>query len=113
MPLISLDAWKQFISEHPVAHLLQTAEWGELKSAFGWDAVHMLCDGHGVPVLFRRLPLGLSVAYIPKPVTDILGNGSPRFWQELVGLCWSRGAVFLKVEPDAWESANSGQEVVP
>jgi len=22
-------------------HILQTPEWGELKSAFGWDAVHV------------------------------------------------------------------------
>ncbi len=113
MPIISLDDWKQFISEHPAAHVLQTAEWGELKSAFGWDAVRMLCDGSGVQVLFRRLPLGFSVAYIPKPVMDILRDGSSRFWQELVGLCWSRGAVFLKIEPDAWETTEATQEAAP
>ncbi len=111
MPEISRNDWTQFIREHPAAHLLQTAEWGDLKTAFGWDATHVLCDGAGVQVLFRRLPLGLSVAYIPKPVTDILTQGSARFWQELVGLCWSRGAVFLKVEPDVWENKDvAGQQ---
>src|SRR5512143_3229149 len=107
MPAISRNDWKQFVDEHPQAHLLQTPEWGDLKSAFGWDAVRVLCDGIGAQVLFRRLPLGFSIAYIPRPVTDLISNGSTGFWRELVGLCWSRGAVFLKIEPDEWELPDS------
>ncbi len=111
MPEISRNDWKHFISKHPTAHLLQTAEWGDLKSGFGWHAARLLCGGIGVQVLFRRLPLGFSVAYIPKPVTDMLAAASSEFWRELVGLCWSRGAVFLKIEPDAWEQAGDASKL--
>jgi len=104
MPETSRNDWKQFIDQHPDAHLLQTAEWGDLKAGFGWAALRLMCDGIGVQVLFRRLPLGLSVAYIPKPTSNLISEASSLFWQELVGLCWSKGAVFLKIEPDEWQT---------
>ncbi len=42
MPIVSLSDWNQFLSDHPNAHLLQTGEWGELKSAFGWKPVRIV-----------------------------------------------------------------------
>ena len=42
MPEISDPEWKEFLAAHPEAHLLQSSEWGELKSAFGWDAVRVV-----------------------------------------------------------------------
>jgi lipid II:glycine glycyltransferase (peptidoglycan interpeptide bridge formation enzyme) len=79
------------------SHLLQTPQWGALKSEFGWAAEAL---PGGLLVLFRGLPLGFSVAYVPKasPQAD---------WAaclpDLDGRCRRRRAVFLKVEPDAWE----------
>ena len=67
MPEVSLTAWNSYLENHPDAHLLQTGAWGALKSAFGWDPVRLILDnGPGVQVLFRRLPLGLTLAYLPK-----------------------------------------------
>ena len=109
MPQLSLTDWKQFIALHPGAHLLQTAEWGELKSAFGWDAVRIACEGLGAQVLFRRLPAGFSVAYIPKPCFDV-ATAPSIFWQEVVRLCRQRHAVFLKVEPDEWGNSESAYQ---
>ncbi len=106
MPEVSLAAWKDFLANHPHAHLLQTAEWGELKSEFGWEAIRIVSeDGIGAQILFRKLRAGLSLAYIPKgPVVE----QSPRrtgegFWAEVDALCRRRRAVLCKVEPDAWE----------
>jgi peptidoglycan pentaglycine glycine transferase (the first glycine) len=104
MPEISFSDWKEFLKNHPSAHLLQSGEWGELKSAFGWNAVRLTRDGMGAQILFRRLPLGLTFAYIPKgPVGIPLKGTNKRFWVELDTLCQKKHAVLLKMEPDGWE----------
>ncbi|HEX8992431.1 MAG TPA: peptidoglycan bridge formation glycyltransferase FemA/FemB family protein [Anaerolineales bacterium] len=103
MPEVSLNEWKEFIKAHAGAHVLQTAEWGGLKSAFGWQPVRLICEGAGAQVLFRKLPFGVTIAYVAKPVSDLISaESSPQLWQELVGLCKRQHAVFLKVEPDQW-----------
>jgi len=102
MPEISLSEWNNFLTKHPAAHLLQSGEWGQLKSAFGWEAVYIVEGGTGAQILFRRLPLGFTCAYLPKgPVTA--STPVPAFWSALDLACQSRHAVFLKVEPDGWE----------
>ena len=58
--------WDVFLARHPEAHILQTREWGELKSRFGWQAHPVIESEAGALVLLRRLPLGLSLAYIPR-----------------------------------------------
>ncbi len=104
MPEISGSEWTDFLNKHPQAHLLQSAEWGELKSAFGWEPVHIVEGDTGAQVLFRRIPLGLTFGYLPKgPLTT--SKPSKSFWTEVDHSCRKRRAVFLKVEPDGWEEA--------
>ncbi len=102
---VTLAAWNEFLDAHPHAHLLQTGLWGELKSAFGWQAVRLIAGECGAQVLFRRLPLGFTVAYLPKgPVSSEQHAGvHESFLDELDALCRKKKAVFLKIEPDAWE----------
>jgi len=96
-------AWDEFILRHPEAHILQSSAWGELKSHFGWTYKRILVGETGAQVLFRRLPLGLTVAYIPKgPVGADWGD----LLAEVDQVCRSQRAIFLKVEPDAWEPAS-------
>lgn len=103
MPVVSSAEWTQFLQNFPDAHLLQTGEWGELKSSFGWEAVRVIAaerDG-GVQLLFRKLPLGYHIGYLPKgPV------GSPEsieLWHEVFEICLKRRALFLKIELDLWD----------
>ncbi|MBV6394876.1 MAG: hypothetical protein HFACDABA_00446 [Anaerolineales bacterium] len=104
MPQVSLTDWNHFLQSHPHAHVLQTGEWGELKGGFGWDAVRLVSGGAGIQILFRKLPLGFTVAYAPKPVTsDQLSVISTEFWKEINSVCKKRRAIFLKIEPDFWE----------
>jgi peptidoglycan pentaglycine glycine transferase (the first glycine) len=104
MPEISFSDWSEFLKDHPDAHILQSGEWGELKSAFGWDAVRVVEGGIGAQILFRRLPLGLTFAYIPKgPVGASSDNSNKKFWLEVDSLCQKKHAVFLKMERDGWE----------
>lgn len=100
MTIVNADKWNQFLNQFPESHILQTSEWGELKSGFSWEPARLVHDQTGAQVLFRKLPLGFHIAYIPKgPV----GRDWQRLWSEIDRLCLSKKAVFLKVEPDEWE----------
>ena len=101
MPIVSLSDWNQFLSIHPNAHLLQTSEWGELKSAFGWKPVRVVNGDVGAQILFRKLPLGLTIGYIPK---GPIGKGDSEFWLEIDNVCRQNRAVFYKWEIDAWDA---------
>jgi peptidoglycan pentaglycine glycine transferase (the first glycine) len=100
MTLLDRAAWDQFTATKPHAHLLQMSAWGELKAAFGWQPESILVGDTGAQILFRRLPLGFSIAYIPK---GPLGLDWKALWPEVDRLCRKRGAIVLKVEPDCWE----------
>ncbi len=96
---ISSTQWKDFLQLHPEAHLLQTIEWGDLKSHFGWKAVRIINGQSGAQILFRQLPGGFSIAYIPK---GPLGYDLELF-EEIDQVCRSNKSIFLKVEPNEWE----------
>ena len=102
MPGVSLVEWKEFIKGHPNAHILQAGEWGELKEGFGWEPVRFISGEAGAQILFRRLPLGLTIAYIPKgPVpAGRLGDG---FFAEIDAICRQHHAIFCKIEIDSWD----------
>ena len=83
---------------------MQTGEWGELKSAFGWEAVRAINGNVGAEILFRKLPLGFTIAYIPKLAFDNQSFVfSQEFWKEVDAVCKKRQAILLKIEPDTWQ----------
>jgi peptidoglycan pentaglycine glycine transferase (the first glycine) len=101
MPIIPAAEFDIFLDRYPSAHLLQTSGWGALKSAYGWEPNYLQNDTAGAQVLFRRLPLGFTFGYIPKgPV----GTNWQTLWPEIDRLCKRKRAIFLKVEPDRWDS---------
>jgi peptidoglycan pentaglycine glycine transferase (the first glycine) len=103
MPIVSLIEWNQYLQSHPNAHLLQTGEWGELKSGFGWEPVRIISGEVGVQILFRKLPLGFSIGYMPKPIfNELFLENSNSFWQEVDSVSKRLRAIFLKIEPDSW-----------
>lgn len=113
MPIVSQTAWNQFLSKNPNAHLLQTGEWGEVKSAFGWKPVRLVGGEEGVQILFRRLPLGFTVGYIPKfPVHSGEFTFSQELWREIDSVCKRHRAIFLKLEPDLWQDDQSKQWLI-
>jgi peptidoglycan pentaglycine glycine transferase (the first glycine) len=102
---LPLKDWNDYLTRHPEAHILQAGEWGVLKSAFGWQVLRLVNDGVGVQLLFRRLPLGFSLAYIPRPMTAIFSH--PDLMDEIDQVCRQRRAVLLKIEPDEWEGSSA------
>ena len=110
MPEITRSDWDDWIADYPTVHLLQSGAWGELKSSFGWHAVRWIADlkdaNTGAQILFRRLPLGFTIGYIARgpiasfPYSSLDWN---QFWPELDQICRMQNAIFLRIEPDAWE----------
>ncbi len=113
MTEINSSEWNTFLDNHPEAHILQSTEWGDLKSVFGWEAVRILENGFGAQILFRQLPLGLTFAYIPKGPVGISRKGTNNaFWTEVDSLCQEKHAVFLKIEQDGWTD-ETGESLQP
>jgi peptidoglycan pentaglycine glycine transferase (the first glycine) len=122
MPEITIPEWDAFLDDIPDAHLLQTSNWGKFKSKFGWTVGRIIVNNGtdlrsvGVQILFRRLPLGYSIAYIPKgPVSVGLDSAAclelDPFRSEVDSICKKNKSIFLIVEPDSWqEEGELGQK---
>lgn len=101
MSVTSYSEWNEFVSQNPQTHLLQSGEWGELKSKFGWITVRIKSGNCGAQILFRKTPVGFTIGYLPKgPV----GNNWQDIWPEVEEICKKNHAIVLKVEPDSWEN---------
>ena len=99
MSEVSGKEWDFFLSHYPDSHILQTAAWGDLKAKFGWSVSRVVVGKSGAQILFRKLPLGQTLAYIGKgPV----GLSNEALWGTIDALCKEKRAIFLKVEPDNW-----------
>ena len=73
---------------------------GDFKSKFGWEARHVKAENCGAQILFRKLPFGFHIAYIPRgPV----GKYWHQLWPEVDLLCHSRKTIMMIIEPDQWE----------
>ncbi len=90
-------------TSHPTSntpHLLQSPLWGQFKAEFGWEPKVFSSASAQAQVLFRKLPLGFSIAYLPKgPV----GKDWACLWGQIDAACKQHRAVFLQVEPDLSE----------
>jgi len=85
------------LQAYPNAHLLQLPEWAKFKSHFKWQGRVFKSQSAYAQVLFRSLPAGYSIAYLPK---GPLGTEWSSLWQQIDQECKKRKAVFLQVEPD-------------
>jgi lipid II:glycine glycyltransferase (peptidoglycan interpeptide bridge formation enzyme) len=110
-------AWDAFVAGHPHGHVLQTARWARLKSAFGWRADRATLAGPdgaiiaGASLLFRRLPWGQTLAYAPKgPLVDWSDAAQAGALMERVrATCRKRHAALLKIEPELPDSPELAQ----
>lgn len=101
MPLTGSE-WSALLADYPQAHVLQGTAWGKLKSQFGWQVERISSGSAHAQVLFKYLPLGYSIGYIPK---GPLGTLDEAFWGELEQLAARKRAIFIRLEPDQFESA--------
>lgn len=106
--------WDRFVVSHHDGHLLQTSAWGQLKSEFGWLPERLVVRSGseivaGTQVLYRRLPLGWTIAYVPKgPLADYANvQACDALFHALHHKNRARRSVFAKVEPDITQTAEA------
>ena len=102
----NLTAWNSLHSIQR-GHLLQSPAWGALKNRFGWTPRQVLSGEAGAQILFKHLPLGKTIAYIPKgPLVD--WHDAPQcreLFSAIDAEAKKHNAIFLKIEPDVWRQS--------
>jgi len=116
--------WNQTLGSLSESHLLQSSQWAEVKTRFGWQPFYLVWDQSGndlefkvhsedeirgkntvaaALILERKAFRGLSVMYVPKG--PILQDWSDdQLWQrilsDLENFAKESGAVHIKIDPD-------------
>ncbi len=98
MNLINKKTWDEIFPTVENPHILQTYEWGELKSEFGWTPYRFEHKDFVFQILMRNLPFGFKIAYIPKSKIFIEND----IWNSIDEFCFSKKVIFLKYEPDSF-----------
>ncbi|MDR0297833.1 MAG: aminoacyltransferase [Streptococcaceae bacterium] len=101
---ISQDAHDAFLKTQPLATLLQSSKWAELKTSWAAERLGFFDNGVLVAsamVLKRALPLGFSMLYIPRGIVmDYSNEKLVRFVvNELKKYGKSQHALFVKFDP--------------
>ncbi|MHB1653193.1 MAG: lipid II:glycine glycyltransferase FemX [Desulfitobacteriaceae bacterium] len=107
------ERFTTFLAQHPKGHVLQTWEWGEIKSRTGWRPWRLILEENGeivagASVLERKLPLlGIPIFYASRgPVLEWQDEKLfDAVLEEIQKLAKRRGAIFLKIDPDIPASA--------
>jgi peptidoglycan pentaglycine glycine transferase (the first glycine) len=100
--------WNGALLSLPANHVLQSWEWGKVKSGHGWTPVRLLWERGGRPVaaaqvLRRPLPYTpWGAMYVPKgPALDYADRQLvERVLTDLEGHARRQRAIFIKVDPD-------------
>ena len=106
MPFTSItDAacWNTALTALPGRHILQSWEWGQFKSRWGWSPRYLL-DQDAAALVLRRsaAPLPFSILYVPKgPVCNFADAAvADRVLSGLVEVAKRERAIFIKIDPD-------------
>ncbi len=98
--------WNALVEKEPAFPMLQSWEWGNFKEELGWKVFRVAVEDGGALIagaqlLIKILPLGLSLAYVPRgPVGSWLNARTAQLlFSELCRLARDHKAVFLKIEP--------------
>lgn len=100
------DTWDAFVANASFFTLLQAWDWGVFKEKLGWKAHRIAVEANGriiagAQILIKRLPLGLSIAYVPRgPIGMWLSDDTASLLlPELIRIARINKAIFLKIEP--------------
>ncbi len=100
--------WDTALAALPLAHVLQTWDWGDFKSRWGWEPIRLLFERDGQPlaaaqILCRRLShIPLSVTYVPKgPALDYSDVSLlAHVLSTLEAQARDRRSLFVKIDAD-------------
>jgi lipid II:glycine glycyltransferase (peptidoglycan interpeptide bridge formation enzyme) len=85
-----------------------------LKGEFNWKVIRVISgddyreSNSGAQILFRKLPLGFKIAYIPR---GLVGHRFDQLLPEIDKICRANRTIFLKSEFDLWEDSVDTYEI--
>lgn len=107
------DSWDKLLGAFPEPHVLQTREWGQIKSQYGWQPMYKIWqEGDKIfaaaMILMRTVQLGFlpvrwRVMYVPKgPLITNWANNAHRdaVLNDLRLFAEQNQAIFIKIDPD-------------
>jgi peptidoglycan pentaglycine glycine transferase (the first glycine) len=116
---VSRNQWNAALETLPMPHVLQSWEWGEFKSRYGWRPERCLWLENDRPraatsVLTRRLGRWpAAVSYVPKG--PILDYGDRALLDEILNHLEATArrerALFVKIDPDVQAGTAAGKAV--
>ena len=105
--------WNQIITSFPEPHILQSYQWGQVKSQFGWEPHYKIWGSAEKPdaaalILQRTISLRgfaprLRILYAPKgPMIRDWNSESLKnlVFSDLKAFAHQQGAFLLKIDPD-------------
>jgi len=119
-----MTTWNQTLGSFSESHLLQSSQWAEVKTRFGWQPFYLVWDQSGndlefkvhseeesrgkntvaaALILERKAFRGLSVMYVPKgPILQDWSDDQlrQRVLSDLENFAKESGAVHIKIDPD-------------
>ncbi|MFH1387006.1 MAG: peptidoglycan bridge formation glycyltransferase FemA/FemB family protein [bacterium] len=105
---VDKERWNGFVAAAPNASILQSYEWGELKSLFGWRPVRIVLEEAGkivagISILKREVPfIRHSLLYAPRgPIIDFTNKDLLHDLLNAVEKEADRShAISLKIDPE-------------
>lgn len=107
--------WNAVLSALPGGHILQSWQWGYLKSMVGWEPMPFIWRNTQGEItaaamvlkrcLSSRFPLNqMNVLYVPKgPIMDWTNLSlCQSVLVDLSGLARKEKSIFIKIDPDIW-----------
>ncbi|MCX5726485.1 MAG: peptidoglycan bridge formation glycyltransferase FemA/FemB family protein [Candidatus Saganbacteria bacterium] len=112
-------AWNEFVSAAS-SEILQSYEWGEFKSKFGWEPIRIAIendDGRivaGISILKRKVPGIGSIFYAPRgPIIDFRDEEALDLLLTAVALeAKKHRAVYLKIDPEVMEEDRKALDIL-
>lgn len=108
--VLERSQWDVALASLPTAHALQTWDWGDFKSRWGWESTRLLFVEENQPlaaaqILQRKLSrTPLSVTYVPKgPVLDFDDTSLlVQVLSTLEQFVRKQRGLFVKIDPTVW-----------
>ena len=97
--------WNTTLTALSYRHVLQSWEWGQFKSRWGWSPRYFTNEEDTAAALVLRRtfsPLKLNILYVPKGPAMDYANGAlvDEALGELVAVARRDRAIFIKIDPD-------------
>lgn len=114
------ETWNNFVASSPSSPVLQSFEWGELKSKFGWQAIRLAVEDRGkiiagISILKRKIPCtGYSLFYAPRgPILNLFDRGLLEFLLDAVEKeADNHRAISLKMDPEIPEVPEKHSDIL-